>query len=47
MYTLRNAEQPRQSRVMITVVERGEILSALENAIRLIESLPTEKRRSA
>jgi hypothetical protein len=47
MYTLRHAEQPRQSRVMITVVERSEILSALENAIRLIDSLPTEKRRSS
>lgn len=47
MYTLRHAEQPRQSRVMITVVERSEILSALENAIRLIDSLPTEKRRAS
>ncbi len=47
MQALRNAEQPRQSRVMITVVERSEILSALENAARLIESLPTEKRRSS
>jgi hypothetical protein len=46
MRTLRNAEQPRQSRVMITVVERSEILSALENAIRLIDTLPSEKRRS-
>jgi len=45
MHTLRNAEQPRQSRVMITVVERSEIVSALENAIRLIDALPTEKRR--
>jgi hypothetical protein len=42
---LRNAEQPRQSRVMITVTDRAEILSALENAARLIESLPGEKRR--
>jgi len=46
MYTLRKAEQPRQSRVMITIVERSEILSALENAIRLIDELPSEKRRS-
>jgi len=45
MQTLRNAEQPRQSRVMITVVERAEILSALENAIQLIGSLPSEKRK--
>lgn len=47
MRVLRNAEQPRQSRVMITVTERAEVLSALENAIKLIESLPTEKRRSS
>lgn len=46
-HTLRNAEQPRQSRVMITVGDRADILSALENAIRLIDSLPSEKRRSS
>jgi hypothetical protein len=46
MQTLRNAEQPRQSRVMITVVERAEILSAIENAIALISSLPGSKRRT-
>ncbi|HSX23462.1 MAG TPA: hypothetical protein VLE97_11875 [Gaiellaceae bacterium] len=43
--TLRNAEQPRQSRVMITVGDRGDILSALENALVLIESLPGGERR--
>jgi hypothetical protein len=47
MRVLRDAEQPRQNRVMITTVERGELLSALENAIRLIDLLPTEKRRGA
>ncbi len=46
MRTLRNAEEVRQNRVMITGVARAEILSALDNAIRLIESLPTEKWRS-
>lgn len=46
MSTLRDAEEVRQNRVMITGVQRTEILSALENAIRLIESLPTEKRRT-
>ena len=45
MRVLRNAEQPRQSRVMITVVERAEILSALENAAKLIDSLPSERKR--
>jgi hypothetical protein len=45
MQTLRNAEQPRQSRVMITVSDRADILSAIENAVALIESLPNEKRR--
>jgi hypothetical protein len=46
MQTLRNAEQPRQSRVMITAADRFEILSALENALRLIEALPADKRRA-
>jgi hypothetical protein len=45
MRTLRDAEQPRHGRVMITVIGRSEILSALENAIALINSLPGEKRR--
>ena len=45
MQTLRNAEQPRPSRVMITVGDRADILSALENALALIESLPGQKRR--
>ena len=44
MRVLRNAEQPRQSRVMITVTERADMLSAIENAINLIDALPTEKR---
>ena len=44
MRILRNAEQPRQSRVMITVTERADMLSAIENAIKLIDALPTEKR---
>jgi hypothetical protein len=43
MHTLRNAEQPRQSRVMITVADRADILSAIENAVQLIESLPSGK----
>lgn len=45
MQTLRNAEEPRQGRVMITALERTEIMSALENAVTLIDSLPGEKRR--
>lgn len=45
MHTLRNAEQPRPSRVMITAVERSEIMAALENAVRLIDSLPGPRRR--
>jgi hypothetical protein len=45
MRTLRDAEQPRQGRVMITAVGRAEILSALENAAKLIDSLPSAKRR--
>ena len=47
MRTLRHAEEPRQNRVMITGVQRAEILSALENAAKLIDALPTEKRRSS
>jgi len=45
MHTLRNAEQPRQSRVMITASDRADILSAIENVLALIEALPNEKRR--
>lgn len=45
MRTLRAGEEVRQNRVMITGVARAEILSALENALRLIDALPTEKRR--
>jgi len=45
MRTLRNADEVRQGRVMITSLARTEILSALENAFRLLASLPTEKRR--
>jgi len=33
------------SRVMITAVQKSEIISAMENAVRLIEALPSEKRR--
>lgn len=47
MRTLKHAEEPRQNRVMITGVQRSEILAALENAAKLIDSLPTEKRRSS
>jgi hypothetical protein len=46
MRVLRDAEQPRQSRVMITVVERAEAMSALDNAIALINSLPGARRRT-
>lgn len=46
MHALRNATEVRQGRVMITGNERGEILSAIENAVRLIDALPTEKRRA-
>lgn len=45
MQTLRNAEQPRPSRVMITASDRADIMSALENALALIESLPGKRRR--
>ena len=44
--TLRSAEEPRQGRVLIKSTERFDILSALENAAKLIESLPDEKRRT-
>lgn len=43
---LRNANEVRQNRYMITGLERSEILSALENVARLIDSLPSEKRGS-
>ena len=46
MRALRDAEEVRQGRVLLTTVARAEILSALENAARLIDSLPTEKRRT-
>ena len=46
MRTLRDAEEVRQGRVLLTTVARAEILSALENAAKLIDSLPGEKRRS-
>jgi len=45
MGALRSHGEVRQGRVVITTLERAEILSALENAVRLIDSLPTEKRR--
>lgn len=45
--TLRDAEVPRQGRVMIKATERSEIISALENAMALIDSLPGKKRRSS
>ena len=48
MHVLRNAEEPRQGRVMIKGTERGDILSAIENAIALIDALPSpHKRRSS
>lgn len=43
--TLRNAEVPRQGRVMIKATDRSDIISALENAMKLIDSLPGKKRR--
>jgi len=46
MRALRDANEVRQNRYLITGLERAEILSALENALGLIESLPTEKWRS-
>jgi hypothetical protein len=45
MSTLRNATEVRQNRFMITGLERIEIMSALDNAAKLIASLPTDKRR--
>ena len=47
MRVLRNASEVRQGKVMISGLERAEILGALENAAKLIDSLPTEKRRSS
>jgi hypothetical protein len=44
MSTLRSAEEPRQGRVMITAIARTEILSAIENAVQLINSLPGRRR---
>jgi hypothetical protein len=46
MHTLRNAEEPRQGRVLLKAVERAEILSAIENAVQLIESLPSDRSRT-
>jgi hypothetical protein len=46
-HTLRDAHQPRQGKVMISVTERYEIISALENAAALIGSLPGARRRSS
>lgn len=45
MQTLRAAEEPRQGRVMIKATERADILSAIENAIGLIDSLPSPNKR--
>jgi hypothetical protein len=45
--TLRNASEVRQGKVMISGLERAEIMAALENAVRLIDSLPSEKRRGS
>jgi hypothetical protein len=42
---LRNASEVRQGKVMISGIERADVLSALENAARLIDSLPRDKRR--
>ena len=42
---LRNATEVRQNRYMITGAERLEIMSALDNAAKLIEALPGERRR--
>ena len=42
---LKGAEEVRQGRFMIKGTERFEVISALENAVRLIDSLPSEKRR--
>ncbi len=45
MRALRDAEEPRQGRVLIKAVARSEILTAMENAVRLIDSLPGARRR--
>ncbi len=45
MRTLRNATEVRQNRFMITGLERSEIMSALENATKLIDALPNEKKK--
>lgn len=48
MRTLRSAEEPRQGRVLIKTIDRFNILSAIENAVALIDSLPSNnKRRSS
>lgn len=46
MRVLKAAEEPRPGRVMIRATERFEIVSAIENAIGLIHSLPGKGRRS-
>ena len=45
MRALRLAEEIRQNRYMINGLVRSEILSALESAVRLIDALPTDKRK--
>lgn len=45
MDALRNGERPRPSRVMITAQQSFDILSAIDAAVNLINSLPSEKKR--
>ena len=47
MRALRDAAEVRQGRVLLTTVARAEILSVLENAAALIDSLPSAKRGTA
>jgi hypothetical protein len=47
MQTLRSAEEPRQGRVMIKGTDRSDILSAIENAVALIDALPSPNKRRA
>ena len=46
LQALRNATEVRQNRYMITGAERVEIMSAIDNAVKLIGTLPGERRRT-
>ena len=45
MDVLRNGERPRPSRVMITAQQSGDMICALDAAVNLLNTLPSEKKR--